>query len=718
MHYCLKTLLKPFVILLFLVGGLANSNVSGATSATYPVGLEPKAVVVADFNNDGKKDLASVNRGGHTVSILLGDGAGNFGAATNFSTGDTFSEPFGLAVGDFNNDDKTDVVISKPNVGSVSLLLGNGSGGLGAPVDFSVGESPARFGVSDFNGDGKLDLAVLDFGFNQGGIYILLGTGTGSFGSPTRIILSGRPGSVVVADFNRDNKSDLVVSHGGIGTNKISLLLGNGSGGFSGPSDVAVGLAGALVVGDFNKDNFLDIASGNGDLATVSILKGNGQGSFDAPMTFPTNTSATSITSGDFDGDGKLDLAVGSGQTGDRISIVRGDDTGQFISRGSFSAGSGPYDLTAGDFTGNGVTGLAVANASSNTLSVLIGPLPSLSITAASVIEGNSGTVPASFLLTLSSSINQEVTIFYTLSSETASGGSDFDNTTISVTIPAGSLTASLVVPVNGDQTFELDETFTVNINSSLNAFILNGLAQGTIVNDDPIPAITINDVSIIEGNSGSKNFLFTVSLSNPSFQPISVTATTADSTATAGIDYVAKSANVNIAPGQLSGPLFNVIVNSDTQSELNEIFLVSLTSPVNASIARPQAIGTIIDDDPAALLVDASQRAIALDSVTLLRDPFSFVNTFNFSLDTRTRIILFAVNLNLVAGDVVTVQAEDAQHVNHQLPVEFIGGVPNFGGLSQIVVKLPDNLGSGDFMVSFTLRGITSNKGVITIKP
>ncbi len=187
---------------------------------------------------------------------------------------------------------------------------------------------------------------------------------------------------------------------------------------------------------------------------------------------------------------------------------------------------------------------------------------------------------------------------------------------------------------------------------------------------------------------------------------------------AEAGVDYVAKSATVNIAAGQLSGPLFTVVVNGDTQSEANESFLVSLTSPVNASIARPQAIGTIVDDDPAALLVDASQRAIALDSVTLLRDPFSSVNTFNFSSDNRTRIILFAVNLNLVAGDVVTVQAEDAQHVNHQLPVEFIGGVPNLGGLSQILVKLPDNLGSGDFMLSFTLRGITSNKGVITIKP
>jgi hypothetical protein len=228
---------------------------------------------------------------------------------------------------------------------------------------------------------------------------------------------------------------------------------------------------------------------------------------------------------------------------------------------------------------------------------------------------------------------------------------------------------------------------------------------------------MTINDISVIEGSSGTKNFVFTVTLSNRSFQPISVTATTANGTAAAGSDYVAKSANVNIVPGQLSAP-FSVIVNGDTQSEPNETFLVNLTNSANASIVRPQAIGTIVDDDPAALLVDASQRVIALDSVTFLRDPFAVSSTFNFSSDGRSRIILFAVDLNLIAGDVVTVQAEDAQHVNHQLPVEFITALPDLAGLSQIVVKLPDNLGSGDFMVSFTLRGVTSNAGVMTIKP
>ena len=716
MRYFVKTIL--IISFLCLTSGFATSNVSAATSTTYPVGMEPKAVAVADFNNDGKNDLATVNRSANNVSILLGDGAGNFGAATNFSTGATFSEPFALAVGDFNNDGKTDVVVSKPNVGSISLLLGNGSGGLGAPTNFSVGENPGTFGVGDFNGDNKSDLAVADPGFNNGGVYILLGNGTGSFGSPAKFTAGSRPRYIAVADFNRDNKSDLAVANVGFNFNKISILLGNGAGGFSAPTDFAVGSSPiGLVVRDFNKDTFLDIAVANTDSHNVSILKGDGQGSFGTATNFPANSFPLSITSGDFDGDGKLDLAVGANSSDARISILRGDDTGQFTSPASFTAGAGPQDVAVGDFTGNGATGLAVANASGNTVSVLIGPFPSVSIGSSSVVEGDNGTVPMSFPLTLSGTINQPITIFYSFANGTATAGSDFDSSTAPATIPAAGLTGSLVVPVNGDRTFEPDETFTVNINSLVNAFVSSGQAQGTIANDDPVPAITINDTAVIEGNSGFRSIVFNISLSNPSFQAISFTATTADRTAAAGSDYVAKSAVVNIGPNQVDA-IFNVAVSGDAQSEPNETLLVTLTNPVNASVARSQATGTIVDDDPASLVVDGTQRAVALDSVTYRRDPFSVVNTFNFSSDNRSRIVFFAVDLNLVAGDVVTVQAEDAQHVNHELPVEFIGTVPDFGGLSQIVVRLPDNLGTGDFLVSFTLRGVTSNKGLITISP
>src|SRR5215213_1351167 len=720
MPYLTPRVKKSLMSVLCLTGMAAVSSVIGATFSNYPVGVEPKAVAVADFNNDGKKDLATVNRGSHTVSILLGNGAGTFGDATNFSTGGTFPEPFGLAAADFNNDGKTDVVVSQPNVGLISVLLGDGNGNLGAPANFSVGENPGTFATGDFNGDGKTDLAIADSGFNNGGVYVLLGIGTGSFGAPTKFTAGLRPRYVVVADFNGDSNLDLAVANVGFNFNKISILLGSGNGSFGAHTDFAVGSSPiGLVARDFNKDNFLDLAVANAESHNVSILKGDGQGGFGPATNFPANSFPLSITSGDFDGDGKVDLAVGANSTGDRISILRGDDTGQFLPPASFSAGSGPYDLAAGDFNGDSGTDLAVANASSNNVSVLVGPLPSVSIAAASVTEGNSGTVPASFPLTLSGSINQDVRLFYSLASGTASAGSDFDASTSLVTIPAAALTGSVVVPVNGDQTFEPDETFTITLSpvSSLNAFIINAQSQGTILNDDPLPAITINDSSVIEGNAGTRSLFFNVSLSNPSASLISFTATTANGTATAGSDYVAKSSTVNINPGQVAAT-FSVTVTGDTQNEPDESFVVNLTNPVNASIARSQAIGTIVNDDAAALFVDEAQRAIAVDSVTFVRDPFTIVNTHNFSPDGRSRIILFAVNLNLVAGDVLTVQAEDSQHANHQLAVEFVGSVPNIDGLAQIVVKLPDDLGSGDFLVSFVLRGVRSNTGLITVAP
>jgi hypothetical protein len=654
------------------------------------------------------------------VSILLGDGAGNFAAAANFSTGITFNEPSALTVGDFNGDGNNDVVVAQPNVHLISLLLGDGAGHLGPPTDFSVGENPGKSVVGDFNGDGKADLAIADAGFNNGGVYVLLGTGTGSFGAPSKFTAGTRPGYVAIADFNGDNKSDLAVSNGGFGFNKISILNGNGAGGFSAPTDYAVGSTPAgLVIADINRDTFLDIAVANIESHNISILKGNAQGTFGAATNFPANTFPTSITSGDFDKDGKLDLAVGWNMTGDRISILRGDDTGQFAAPAGFSAGSGSYELAASDLNGDGNSDLVVANANSNTVTVLFGALPTLSISGAALAEGNSGTTAANFPLTLSGTINQPVTLIYSIAAGTASAFSDYDSSTSPITIPAGGQAGTIAVPVFGDGTFEPDETFTVNLSStsSLNAFIVNGQGLGTILNDDPMPSITIDDASISEGDTGTRILTLNVRLSNPSYQSTGVTLTTADRTAGAGSDYIAKTGGVGFNPGQTTRT-FTVVINGDVSSEPNESFILNQSNPLNATTGAAGVV-TIVDDDAPALLTEAnSQRAIAVDSVTFVSDPFAVVDDLNFSSDHRTRIILFAVDLNLAQADVITVQAEDAQHMTYQLPVEFAGSVPNFAGLSQIVVRLPDAIGTGDFMVNFTLRGQTSNKGVITIKP
>src|SRR5205807_2421291 len=177
------------------------------------------------------------------------------------------------------------------------------------------------------------------------------------------------------------------------------------------------------------------------------------------------------------------------------------------------------------------------------------------------------------------------------------------------ITFIPSQTTATITVLVNGDTKFEPDETFAVNLSGAVNANLAGSQGLGTILNDDPQPGITINDVSVIEGNSGTTNAVFTVSLSNPSSQTITVNYATANITATlADNDYQSASGTLTFAPGQTTQTI-TVLVNGDTKFEPNEIFCLVLSKATNASIAHSQAIGTIVNDD--------LQPSITLNDVT-----------------------------------------------------------------------------------------------------
>jgi hypothetical protein len=155
--------------------------------------------------------------------------------------------------------------------------------------------------------------------------------------------------------------------------------------------------------------------------------------------------------------------------------------------------------------------------------------------------------------------------------------------------------------------------------------------------------------------------------------------------------------------------------LNEDTVT-----FNVNLTAATNATISDGQGIGTIVDDDAPVLATEEnSQRAIALDTVVFLRDPFPITNEHYFDVDKRTRVSLFATNIELKQGLVITAQGIDSQQVTHQLQLEFVGGLPTFLGFTQIVVKLPDGIAiAGDLRVTITVRGKTSNVALIGVKP
>jgi glucose/arabinose dehydrogenase len=345
--------------------------------------------------------------------------------------------------------------------------------------------------------------------------------------------------------------------------------------------------------------------------------------------------------------------------------------------------------------------------------------VPSLSISDVTVTEGNSGTVNATFTVSLSTASGVTTLVNYATADGSASVGSDYANTSGTLTIDPNQASKTITVPVNGDTMFEPNETFVVNLSTPSNATIADGQGVGTITNDDSQPTISINSTSVSEGDTGSTNATLTVSLSNASSQTISVNYATANDTATAGVDYVTTTGTLNFTSGQTSASI-DVPVIPDTMNEDSVAFKMNLTTPVNATLANNQGIVSIIDDDsPVLFTFENSQRGIALDSVFFLRDPFKVTNPNYFGSDQRTRIILFPMNLKLSQGLTVTAEAVDAQQIHHSLTVESISALDTFPGFAQVVVKLPDGITNAtDLQITITARGKTSNAVTISVLP
>ena len=240
-------------------------------------------------------------------------------------------------------------------------------------------------------------------------------------------------------------------------------------------------------------------------------------------------------------------------------------------------------------------------------------PLPSLSINDVSVAEGNSGTTTATFTVTLSTVSADTVTVDYSTADGTAVSGSDYAATSGTLTFAPGATTQTIVVTINGDTTAESTETWLINLSAALGAAIADSQGVGTITNDDgppPGPTISIADVSVVEGNKGSKQMTFTVVISSVSNQSVTVQYATANGTANAGSDYTSKSGSVTIAANSLSANI-NISIKGDRTAESHETLFMNLSSPVNATFGDNQAVGTIVNDDGGALGIPSEASTI-----------------------------------------------------------------------------------------------------------
>jgi hypothetical protein len=383
-------------------------------AVTFPVGVLPGAVTVADFNNDGKLDLAVVNQGPiststpqSSVSVLLGNGNGSFQPAVttallNGRAGN--GNALSVVTGDFNGHGLSDVALTTsggPAGPAVEVLLGKGDGSFQPNhLTLPVGQTPLSVAAGDFDHNGTLDLVTAN---SNGTASVLLGNGDGSFRPRTDLTVGAAPRSVAVGDFNGDGKLDVAVAQQLSDT--VSILLGNGDGTFARPLVFTASGANftpdSMLVRDVNGDGKLDltiksISFLDSDAFQVGVLLGNGDGTFRAPLLAPAQPDGSGdLALGDFNGDGKLDVAVAAqlgAPTGD-LSVFFGNGDGTFqpnLRMDLPTGGNDPKGVAAVDLNGDGLADLVATNASSGTVGVLLSTSPGATptITATFSVDG------------------------------------------------------------------------------------------------------------------------------------------------------------------------------------------------------------------------------------------------------------------------------------------------------------------------------------------
>jgi len=460
----------------------------------------PNQIANGDFDGDGSLDLAVTNLNTKSVSILLNDSKGIFSAMSKFSVGDY---PTSIKSGHLNNDLILDLVVTNTNDNTISILTGNGDGSFNSASTYPVGNSPLDVAVSDLNNDGKKDLVVVNESSHS--ISIFLNNGIGFVLKAIQNVNSN-PFLLTTGDINNDQFPDVVLAYQNPGSG-ASLLLGNGDGTFASPLSFGTPFTAyqGLLIDDFTLDGFSDIGVITESL--FQIFPGTGNAQFGNPITYPVGSIGKKIVRGDFDADGKKDVAtmsIGS----NAASVLLALDDGSFLPALNFSAGQTPFGMVAGNMNNDDKDDLVLVGWPSNYITVLIS-LPKLTISAHDTTRIYGSPNPAFKSTVMGLMPNESITLNYSTPVNSKSNIGDYIITPVvpsyfnenyAVVINTGILTITkaplTVTAKNAIRIFEVDNPdFSSNITGLVNDDILSIGYLTTATITSPVGTYTIEPV-------------------------------------------------------------------------------------------------------------------------------------------------------------------------------------------------------------------------------
>jgi beta-lactam-binding protein with PASTA domain len=655
------------------LGGLTWTNTQ--TPATEPA---PQSIVVGDFNGDGIPDIAAGSNG--YVSILIGNGNGTFKAANNLaalsnnqlmaaaafetgkptgiltvsnsasptdntqlilsdgSGGEIVEVPFSLPCGsasavltaDFNGDGKPDFVAACQVSGNsvLAIFLGNGNGTFGAPTIIPTGDTILAIGAGNIRGNGKTDIAVvgvLSGTSSMQTITVYENDGSGNFtGGPSVTSTGVSPTSMVVADFNGDGKSDLALANSG--GNNVTILLGDGKGSFTQAASPQTGSSpSSIAVGDFNGDGIPDLAVANSGDNTVTILQGNGDGTFTAAATPPTGNAPSALAVGAFITGGKPGVAVAnSGATGGSVTVLNSQPAqmATATATGVSPAGSGAH-LVEASYPGDSnyaasVSGTtSLSGAGQVTVPNVVGDTQAAATTAITGAGLAVGTVTQQSSSTVASG---------DVISESPSAGTSVNSgSAVNLVVSTGS--AQVTVPnVVGDTQAAATTAITGAglVVGTVTTASSSTVASGNVISESPSAGTSVNSGSAVN----------LVVSTGPA--PVTVPNVVGDTQAAATSAIIAAGLAVGTVTTASSSTVASGNVISESPSAGTSVNSGSAVNLV-VSTGSAQAPGYTLSANPSSLTIQSGSSA---STVITLTPTGGFTGTVNFACGTLPTLV------------------------------------------------------------------------------